>query len=111
MTGMSTLVWVSLLVFALPVVSGIIFAALRALAAWRAFRLLRRRVGDALLDTTRRLAQLEERLAECRRGRRAASIGHGAGFSKGLAIAAILAAAAGEPRALAFGIRGIVPRK
>ena len=110
MPQMSTLIWGSLLVFAVPVAGGLVFAGMRALAAWRAFRLLRRRVGDALLDMTRRLAQAEQRLegaaeAAARLDRARLRL------QEGLATAAILAAAAGEARTVAGSVRGIVPRK
>jgi hypothetical protein len=107
---MSALIWVSLAFLLLALIGGLGFAGVRALAAWRAFRLLRRRVGDALLDTTRRLAQAEQRLAGAAEA--AARLDRARlQLQEGLATAAILAAAVGEARAVVGRARGIVPRK
>jgi hypothetical protein len=110
MAVVTTLTWLSLAVFLVCLIGGLTLAGVRALAAWRAFRLLQRRVGDALADATRRLAETEtrvtgvseaiERLDEARRRLQA-----------GLAVAALLAGATGDTRAVVGRIRGLVPRK
>jgi hypothetical protein len=110
MAPMSTLDWASLLVLLMAAAGGIVFAGLRALAAWRAFRRLQRRAGDALLETTRKLAQAEQRLAGAADA--AARLDQARlRLEETFATAAILAAAAGEARAAVGRLGGVVPLK
>ena len=107
---MTTLIWASLAVFAICLAGGVALAAVRALAAWRAFKLLRRRVGDALADSSRRLAEMERRLTAA--GESAARLDEARRrLQAGLRVATLLAGATGDTRAIYGRIRGLVPRK
>jgi hypothetical protein len=107
---MHTLIWASLLVFVVSVTGGLVLVGVRALAAWRAFRALRRRTGEVLLETTRRVSETEQRLAGAAEA--AARLDRARlRLQEGLATAAILAAAAGEARTLVGTVQGVVPRK
>ncbi len=107
---MSTVVWISLAVFCVAVAGGIAVATVRGLAAWRAFRGSRRRLEEALLEATRRLAQAEERVAGA--AAKAAELERArARLQESLALAAMLTSVAGEVWEFADRVSGAVPRK
>jgi hypothetical protein len=103
------LVAVSLLVFAVAVVSGLVLAGVRGLAAWRAFKSFKRNAGDGMLETAARLEQLEARTARSteRTGRLAQAQ---AQLQRSLAEAAVVGEAANEVRALVERVRLVAPR-
>ena len=107
---MPAFTWVALAVFVLAVVSGAVLTTLRTLAAWRAFRSLRRSVADGLDDMVQKVSDVEDRLV--RAGRTAARLDEAtARLRDSLATASVLASAAGETRSSIGRIRGVVPRK
>ncbi len=103
-------VWLALAVSSLAVGGTTLFALGRGLAAWRAFRRLRRRVFDGLGDVTRRVAGIEQRLSTA--GEAAARLDRArAELRDSLATASVLAAAFGEARAVVGRVTALVPRK
>jgi hypothetical protein len=105
-----TYVWLALAVFAVVVGATTVFALGRGLAAWRAFRRLRRRVFDGLGDVSRRVTGAERRLATA--GETAARLDRARGeLQDSLATAAVLNAAFGEARAVVGQVTGLMPRK
>ena len=103
-------VWLALVVSGLVVIGTTLFALSRGLAAWRAFRRLRRRVFDGLGDVSRRITGIERRLSTA--GETAARLDRArADLQDSLATAAMLAAAFGEARAVVGRVTGLMPRK
>ncbi len=103
-------VWLALAASGIVVVATTLFALGRGLAAWRAFRGLRRRVFDGLGDVSRRVAGIEQRLATARET--AARLDRARDELQGsLATAAVLTSAFGETRALVGRVTGFMPRK
>jgi len=103
-------VWLALAVSGVFVIRATLFALSRGLAAWRAFRRLRRRVFDGLGDVSRRVAAIEDRLTTA--GETAARLDRARDELQGsLAAAAVLASAFGETRALVGRVTGFMPRK
>jgi hypothetical protein len=110
MTDMSPIVLIPLVVFGAAVLGGLAAAAWQGLAAWRAFRTLRIDVTDALLSTSRRLAQTERRLTGA--AAKAAELDRARiRLQQSLSTAALLTAAASETWAIVDRARGVVPRK
>ena len=105
---MAVAFWLSVFVFIVAAAAGLALAAVRALAAWRAVRQLRRRVGDGLLDITGKLERAESGLKDA--GETAGRLDRARlELQEALATAAVLRAAAGEAKALVTRAR--VPRK
>jgi hypothetical protein len=101
--------WIGLIVFGVAVLSGLAFAGVRGLAAWRALRSFKRRLEAAMAETTRLLDGIEPRVAkasatavrlEQARERLAQSV----------ATARVLFDAFGETTALIRRIAAFVPR-
>jgi hypothetical protein len=103
-------VWLALVVFVLAVVAGAGLAGVRALAAWRSFRALRRQIDRTLEDLDRSVAGIESRLAKAGRTARRLEEAR-ARLNESLATARVLADAFGETRAVVGGVTGIVPTK
>ena len=107
---MPTYVWLALAVFGVVIAATAIFALGRGLAAWRAFRRLRRRVFDGLGHVSQRVTRIERRLETA--GESAARLDRARGeLQDSLATAAVLNAAFGEARAVVGRVTGLVPRK
>ena len=103
-------VWLALAVFAVVVGGTTLFALGRGLAAWRAFRRLRRRVFEGLGDVSRRVTGIERRLSTA--GESAARLDRARGeLQDSLATASVLAAAFGEARTVVGRVTGLMPRK
>ena len=103
-------VWLALAVFGVVVFGTTLLALGRALAAWRAFRRLRRHVTDGLGDVSRRVTGIERRLSTAGEG--AARLDRArAELQESLATAAVLAGAFGEARAVVGRVTGLMPRK
>jgi len=103
-------VWLALAVSGLVLVGTTLFALGRGLAAWRAFRRLRRRIFDGLDDVSRRVARIERRLATA--GETVARLDQARGeLQESLATASVLTAAFGEARAVVGRVTGLMPRK
>jgi hypothetical protein len=102
------LVALSLLVFAVAVVVGLVLAGVRALAAWRAFKSFKRTASDAMLETAVRLELLEARSgASVERAARIEAAQ--ASLQQALAEAAVIAEAAGEVRSFVERARLVIP--
>jgi len=105
-----TYLWLALAVFGVVVGATTLFALSRGLAAWRAFRRLRRCIFDGLGDVSRRVTGVEQRLATA--GETAARLDRARGeLQESLATAAVLNGAFGEARAVVGRVTGLVPRK
>jgi hypothetical protein len=103
-------VWVALALSGVLVGATTVFALGRGLAAWRAFRRLRRRVFDGLAEVSRKVAGIERRLDTA--GETAARLDRARDeLQDSLASAAVLASAFGETRALVGRVTGVMPRK
>ena len=103
-------VWLALAASCVILAGTTLFAVSRGLAAWRAFRRLRRRVFDGLGDLTRRVAGIEQRLSAA--GETAVRLDRARGeLQDSLATASVLAAAFGEARAVVGRVTGLMPRK
>jgi uncharacterized protein YaiL (DUF2058 family) len=99
----------SLIVFAVAVVSGAGVAGTRGLGAWRAFKSFKRNAADGMLETAGRIEQLEARTAAS--SNRAARLAEAqAQLKRSLAEAAVISEAANEVRALVERIRLVAPR-
>jgi Na+-transporting NADH:ubiquinone oxidoreductase subunit NqrB len=104
------LVGLSLLVFAVAVVSGLAVATARGLVAWRAIKSFRATAAEGMLATAVLLEQLEARSA--RSAERAARLARAqAQLQQSLAEAEVIAAGAREVQALVHGVRSLVPSK
>jgi hypothetical protein len=105
-----TYAWLALAVFGVVVGATTLFALSRGLAAWRAFRRLRRRVFDGLGDVSGRVTGIERRLVTA--GESAARLDRARGeLQESLATAAVLNAAFGEARLVVGRVAGLLPRK
>ena len=105
---MPLFIWVALGISVAAVLASALFALSRGLAAWRAFRRLRRKVFEALGDLEQRAGGIEERLD--RIGTSTERLSHAsAGLQESLATAGILAAAFGDARAAVTLVTGLVP--
>jgi hypothetical protein len=103
------LVALSLLVFAAAIVSGLVVAGIRGLAAWRALKSFRRNAADGMLATAARIEQLEARAAASS-GRAARLAEARAGLQQSLAEAAVIGEATHEVWALVERVRLLAPR-
>jgi hypothetical protein len=89
------LVALSLVVFGVALVSGLVIAGIRGLAAWRAFRRFKRTTADAMVATAALMEQLEARTAGS--AERAARLAEArAQLQRSLAEAAVISEAASE---------------
>jgi hypothetical protein len=103
-------VWAALGISIVAVVASILFAVSRALAAWRAFRRLRRKVFEALGDVARRAGGIEQRLGKA--GESAQRLERAtADLQDSLATTSVLAAAFADVRAAVSRVAGVVPSK
>ncbi len=102
---MTAWIWGAAAVAAVTAVASGSSAAVRAVATWRAFRRLERRLGEALDAVARRVERSEGALAAAadlaRRLDRAR-----ADLRRSVAVAAVLASALGEVRALLRRVTG-----
>jgi hypothetical protein len=88
---------------------GLVFAAVRALQAWRALGALRRGLRAALADVTTSVAGIDTRVAAI--GSRTAELERAqARLQHSLAEASVLAGALGAARALVARATGFIPR-
>jgi hypothetical protein len=102
-------VGISLLVFVVAILAGLLAAGLRGLAAWRALKSFKGTTADAMLETAVLIERLEARTAGS--SGRAARISQAqAELQRSLAEAAIIGAAAGEVWDLVERTRRLVPR-
>lgn len=106
---MHHLVALSLIVFAVAVVSGLAVAGVRGLSAWRAYKGFRRTTADGMLATASRIEQLEARTAGSA-GRAARLAEAQAHLQQSLAEAGVIREAAKEVQALVERIRLVAPR-
>jgi hypothetical protein len=89
------LVAISLIIFAIAIVSGLILAGVRGLVAWRALTSFKRTTAEAMLTTTVLLERLDARTAGA--ADRAARLTEAqAQLQKSLAEAAVVGEAASE---------------
>jgi len=102
--------WASLGVFLVVVTSTLVYAAIRGVGSWRAFRSYQRTVGRDLAATVGRVEATEARLAGI--------AVYGERFdqartrlTESIATAKVLASAAGEVQAAAGKVRALVPRR
>jgi hypothetical protein len=101
-------VGLSLIVFAVAVVSGLGAAGTRGLGAWRALKSFKRNAADGMVETAVRIEQLEARTAAS--NNRAARLAEAqAQLRRSLAEAAVISEAANEVRALVDRIRLVAP--
>jgi hypothetical protein len=103
-------VWLSLLLFAVAIATGIALAAVRGLEAWRAFSRLQRRADELLLELDERVAGIDQRAATFETASRRLEEAT-ARLRRSLATAGVLWAALDEARALLTGVRGAMPQK
>jgi hypothetical protein len=107
---MTVVDWIAFGVLVVAVGASSVILGLRAFAAWRAFRSLRRTVGRGVGELSRRVSGVETRLTHL--GENAAKLEHARRrLERSLSTAAVLADAAGEARASLRWIRAVVPRK
>ena len=107
---MILLVWVALGASLVLVLAAAVFAGVRALDAWRAFRRLRRRVADGLGDVTSRVARIEPRLNDSGAG--AARLERAqTELQESIAAARVLSGAFGEVRTALSRVTGLIPSK
>jgi hypothetical protein len=107
---MHHVVGLSLIVFAVAVVSGVGAAGTRGLVAWRAFKSFKRNAADSMVETAARIEQLEARTAAS--NIRAARLAEAqAQLKRSLAEAAVIREGANEVGALVQRVRRAVPRK
>jgi hypothetical protein len=103
-------VWLALGISLAIAVASLVFATVRALAAWRTFRRFRRRVVDGQADLLRRVTGIERRMASS--GGSAARLQRAqAELQDSLATARVLSAAVAEVRATVSRFTGLVPSK
>ena len=102
-------VGLSLIVFAVAVVAGLVAAAVRGLAAWRAFKSFKRNAADGMLETAARIEQLEARTAASN-DRAARFAAAQAQLKQTLAEAAVIGEAANEVSAFLERLRLVAPR-
>jgi hypothetical protein len=102
-------VGLSLIVFAVAVVAGLVAAGTRGLGAWRAFKSFKRNAADRMLETAARIEQLEARTAAS--NNRAARLAVAqAQLKQTLAEAAVISEAANEVSAFVERLRLVAPR-
>ncbi len=106
---MAALPWVGLAVFLVATVAGAIFAGVRALETWRAYRSLSSQAREGLMKTTYLLDAIEPRLARLDETRARLDEAR-ARLDESLRVWAVLMRALGETRALISGITSYVPR-
>jgi hypothetical protein len=103
-------VWLALAVSGVIVVGTGLLALVRGLAAWRAFRRVRRRIVDGLGEVSRRVGRIERRLSTA--GEAAARLDRArTELQESIATAAVLSAAFGEARTVVGRVTGLMPRK
>ncbi|MBV8396944.1 MAG: hypothetical protein JO064_11890 [Actinobacteria bacterium] len=100
--------WAALVVFIIATGGGLAFAIARALNAWFTFRHFRRALGRRLGDVMRGVAGAEGRLA--RAGESAARLDRARiELQESIAVAQVMAASAGDARALLRGLSFLRP--
>jgi hypothetical protein len=109
MRAVGSLAWIGLAVFLVAVLSGAAVAAVRGLAAWRAFRAFERKLEAAVAATTRLIDAIEPRVA--RASATAARLQEAqARLQESTATAGVLFSAFGEALALLRRVSAFVPR-
>lgn len=110
MRSVSPVVLLPLIVFGVAVTVGLVAAAVRGFAAWRAFRRFRRTIESRLAEVAAALTVLERRVAEA--AETAARLNEARVRLQGaIAIARMLTGGIGEAWALAGLLRSVMPRK
>lgn len=103
-------VWIALAVGTVFAVGALVTLVVRGFRAWRTLRALLRQVSRAVGELETKAAATEQKAidATARTSRLAEAVGH---LQQSLATLEVLRTAAGEARAGAGRVRGIVPRK
>jgi hypothetical protein len=101
-------VGISLLVFVIGLVSGLLVAGVRGLGAWRALRSFKATTADAMLETAVRIEALEARM-EASAGRAERMADAQAQLRRSMAEAKVIGEAAGEVWDLVERARVLVP--
>ena len=104
---MDHLVTVSLIIFAVAVVLGLVLAGVRGLAAWRALKSFKRTTAEVMLTTTVLLERLEARTSGAA-GRAARLSEAQAQLRQSLSVAAVLGEGASEVWSLVNRVRLLV---
>jgi len=110
MGAMALLTWISLAFLVVALAGPAVFAAVRGLRTWRAFRVLSGAATSALEEVARTAAEAERHAVALGEGgeRLSAAV---ARLQESLAALAVLRSAATDARATLFAFRGVVPRK
>jgi hypothetical protein len=101
--------WIGLIVFGVALLSGLVFAGVRGMAAWRTLRSFQRRLEAAMAETTRLLDGIEPRVAKA--SATAVRLEQArARLEESVATAKVLFDAFGEATALIRRVAAFVPR-